>query len=129
MDQLANTNRDGMEYVLLLTIAIGSEDLAISRDFWDETLIHTNQSISYIDIHGNGDWDLSLGSQNSCNKTSIDFGRNMNDGISVNPSITIGSIIPQVTRTKQGRFNIFDSFRETLDISDRNASWHGEVKI
>ena len=59
---------------------------------------------------------------------SIDFGRNSNDGISVNPPRTIISMRPQITITRQGIFFIFNSVKRTLDITYRSAPWHGAAK-
>ena len=59
---------------------------------------------------------------------SIDFERNTNDGIGVNILIAIGSISPQITRTRQEIFNTIDFIRGTSDITNRSASWHGKVK-
>ena len=75
----------------------------------------------------------------------VDFGWNTNDGIRVNPLITIKSIRPQIISLKSGtviafrcssgdgispvNIGIFGLFyRETSDFSDRSAPWHGELK-
>ena len=137
-----------MENVLLLDITIGSKELVISRARFDDTLVHTNQVSAYIDRRVHSDCNISFVSWKSCNEMSIDFGRNTNDGIRVNPPITIGSIIPQITSTKSGNerrrigfgqnigdyipprnirsFGLFD--RVTSEFSDRSVSWHGAVK-
>ena len=82
---MENTNRDGMEHISLRTIVIGSEEPAMSRSYSDDKLIHTNQVSDSIDRHGHGKWDFSIGSWKNGKKMSINFGRNKNDGISVNP--------------------------------------------
>ena len=76
---------------------MGSEELAISRARLEKTLIHTNQARVSIDRRGHGDQDFSFEGQKSCDKNSIDFGRNTNNGIPMNPSITIGIIKPHIT--------------------------------
>ena len=100
----------------------------------------------YIDRQGHGDWYISLRSWKSCKNVIIDLGWNTYDGIRVNPSRTIGSIIPQITSLNSGigieffhnygdgipprnigRFGLFD--RGTGDISNRRASWHVAAKI
>ena len=102
IDQSANTNRTRTEHVYLSDIAIWSKELAISIERLDNTIIHTNQAISSIDRQGNSEWDMSFGSRKSCNKMSIDFGRNMHDDIYVNPPIIIGIIRLHITSLKSG---------------------------
>ena len=46
----------------------------------------------------------------------------------MNPSRTIGSIRPHITRTSRGSFYIFESIRGKLDLANRSASWHGKAK-
>ena len=77
---------------------------------------------------------------------SIEFGHKMNDGISVNPSRTIGSIIPQITNMKSGTgigfgrnsgdgipprnivsFSLFD--RGAHNFSNRSALWNVTYKV
>ena len=58
----------------------------------------------------------------------IDFGQKMNDGISVNSPRTIRSISPQITITRQGRLNVFNSIRGMSDLDKRRAAWYGVVK-
>ena len=87
-----------------------------SRARSDDTLTDTNQASASIDIRGHSEREISFGIRKSCEKISIDFGRNNNDGIGVNPSRTIGSISPQITSMKSGtergrigfRWNIYD---------------------
>ena len=71
---------------------------------------------------------------------SISFGWNTNNGISMNPSITIRSIMPQITSLEIvsgvgmnssdiihiGRFSLF--YRDISDFYDRSVPWHGAAK-
>ena len=91
----------------------------------DNILISSNQARASIDIRRNGYWAISLDSQKSCNKIILDFGKNMNAGISVNPSRTIRSIVPQITKTSQGILVIFDSIRVISYIAYKSVPWHG----
>ena len=109
-------------------ISIWSEELAISRARLDKTIINRNQASTSIDRRGHIDWDFSFKSQKSCKDISFDFWRKTNDIIVVNPWITIGRIIPQITRTAQGIFDVFNYIRGTLDIAYRSASWLGKEK-
>ena len=61
-----------------------------------------SQASASIDRRVHGDCGVSFKSQKICNKMSMYFGRNMNDGILVNPPRTIGSIIPKITSMKGG---------------------------
>ena len=99
---MENTNHNRMERVLFLDVNIGSKEIAIRRSRLDNSLIYTNQSSASIDRRGHGDLEISFGCRKSCNEMSIDFRRNMNDGIHVNPLRTIGSIIPHITSLKSG---------------------------
>ena len=92
--QLANTNHTSMEHITLSVINVGSKELTISGARLDYILIHINQERSSIDRQGHSNWELSYESQKSYDKRSIDFGQNKNNGIHMNPSITIGIIIP-----------------------------------
>ena len=111
----------------------------------DKTIICGNKASAFIDRWGHGDCRNSFRSRNICNKMSIHFGWNMNDGISVNPSRTIGIVSPQITVLKSGTgigfgynssggilprnigvlilFNI-----GALDFSNRITSSHGTTK-
>ena len=131
-----------MEHASLSAITIGSKDIATSIACSDHTLIHINQTSAFIDRRGYVDWYISFVIRNICNKISIDFGWNTNDGIGVKPLRTIRSIIPQITIMKSGtemgrigfrqnnndsipprnieRFRIFD--RRVMDLFDRSAS-------
>ena len=51
-----------------------------------------------------------------------------NDGVGVKPSRTIGNKIPQINRTKQEIFNIFNSIKDTFEPAYRSVSWHGTAK-
>ena len=65
----------------------------------------------------------------------VDFGRNANDEIGMNPSRTIGIPRQQIistierTRTRKG-FNcdILDSVSSNLDLFCRSSLWHGAAK-
>ena len=83
-------------------ITVGSKDIAVGRARSENMFIHTNQEITSIDRQVHGDWYIYLEIWNSCNKVSVDFGQNKNDGISVIPSRTIVSIIPHITSLKSG---------------------------
>ena len=84
-DQSANSNRTSMKHASFSAITIWSEEIAISRAHLDKTLIHTNQASASIDRRGHGDQDFSFGGWKSCDKIGIDFGRNTNKIIPVNP--------------------------------------------
>ena len=135
-----------MEHVSLSATTIGSKELVISIARSYDTLIHTNQVSYSIDIRVHDDWEISFRIQIIYNEMSIDFRRNKNDGICVNPSRTIRSLIPKITIMKSGtgigfgqnnsdgipprnirRFVLFN--RGTSDFSDRSTSWHGAAKI
>ena len=60
---------------------------------------------------------------------SFDFGRNADDEIGMNPLRTIRVPLPQITRTSQGSFEIFDCVIGTSDIAYRVSSWHGAANI
>ena len=90
--------------------------------------MHVNQVIASIEIKRHGDRDFPFGSQKSGNETSVDFGRNADDKIGMNPSRTIGIPRPQITRTSQGSFNVFNSIKGESDLADRGLSWHGGAK-
>ena len=83
-DKWEDTNCNGIEHVLLSTIAIGSEEIAIIRAHLYNTLIHTNQASYSIDSLGHGDWDFYLRSWKIFNEMNIYFGQNRNDDIGVN---------------------------------------------
>ena len=52
--------------------------------------MHANQAIDFIEIQIHGDYDFPFGSWKSGNEMSIDFGRNADDKIGMNPLRTIG---------------------------------------
>ena len=52
----------------------------------------------------------------------------MDEKIGMNPSRTIRSPRPQITRIRKGGFDIFHSTIGTPDIAYRGLPWHGEVK-
>ena len=100
MEQLAITNRPRMEHITFSVINLGSKYPAIVRAHSNNTIMHTNQASAFIDRQVHGDGEIYFGSQKSCKNISIDFGRNTNDSIYANLSITIGSISPQITIMK-----------------------------
>ena len=52
-DQSADTNRTRMEHLLVLTITIGSKELAIiSVHLGNKLILHDNQAINFVDIQG-----------------------------------------------------------------------------
>ena len=55
-----------------------------------------------VDIWGQGDQELFLGSWKSCDEMSIDFGRNRNNGIPMKPSTTIRTITSHFTSMENG---------------------------
>ena len=53
MDQSADTNRTRIEHLLVLTITIGSKELAIiSVHLGNKLILHDNQAINFVDIQG-----------------------------------------------------------------------------
>ena len=88
-DQLANTNRAGMEHIELLVISVGSKELAIERARLGDTLIHINQTSAFIGIKGHGVREISFVIRKTCNEMSIDLGQIPNYSIGANPSRTI----------------------------------------
>ena len=100
--QFANTNRNGMEHIALLVLTVGSKYLTLGRARSYDNLIQNNQLRTSIDMRLHVYQDISSKDQKICNKMSMYFGRNMNDGILVNPPRTIGSIIPKITSMKGG---------------------------
>ena len=64
-------------------------------------IIPSNQVSAYIDRWGHGDWKISLCSMNSgIEMGRIGFGLNINDGIGVNPPITIRKPILHITSNR-----------------------------
>ena len=41
-DQSENTNRAGLEHILLLVMTVGYKEIAIGRALWVHILIHSN---------------------------------------------------------------------------------------
>ena len=107
MEQLAITNRPRMEHITFSVINLGSKYPAIVRAHSNNTIMHTNQASASIDRQVRGDGGIYFGSQKSCNKISIDFVRNKNDGICANPSRIIRIISPHITVIKSGTGNVF----------------------
>ena len=89
-DQLADTNHTRTDHLLFLATNIGPKEITISiKRLGDNIIVEDNQARSSIDRRGNGNRDLPFGSWKSGNKMSVDFGRNMNDKIGMNPLRTI----------------------------------------
>ena len=62
INELADTNRAGMEHVSLLVITLGYKEFAEGEARSDNTIIDSNQERATIDRWGNGDWIISFGS-------------------------------------------------------------------
>ena len=108
-DQLADTNRTRMEHLLLSVTTIGSKEFAIvSMRLGKNLIAEANKSISSIDIWDHSDQEFPSGSRKSGNEMSVDFGRNMDDKIGMNPLRTIGIPRPHITSTRLRNCNIFD---------------------
>ena len=117
-DQSADTNWTRMEHILLLTITIGSKYLTISSAWLGENfIVYANQSRASIDKREHGDRIFLVGSWKSGNKKSVDCGRNVDDKIGMNLSRIIRILQLQITSTREGIFNIFDSFRGMSDLA------------
>ena len=113
-----------MEYALLLVITVGSKEFMIGRARSDDTLTRSNKASASIDRQRQGDWDILLDSLMSCNEMRrVRYGRNSKDGISVNPPITIRSIILHITG--HGNSNLVNTIRGKSDSHDRSSLWHG----
>ena len=122
MDQSTDTNRTRTEHLSLSAVTIESKDLVIySAQLGDKIIVEANQASTSIDRRRNGDWDFLFGSRKSGNEMSVDFGRNVDEKITMNPSKTIRSTRPQVTRTILINCNIFDSVIRVLP-------WYGTMK-
>ena len=90
MDQPTDTNRTRMEHLLLSAVNLGSKDITIGSEWLDKNIItEANQSRNYIDRRGNSDRNSPFGSCKSGDEMSVDFGRNVDDKISMNPLRTI----------------------------------------
>ena len=80
-------------------VNIGLKEIVIGSAKLDKNLIvEANQAITYIYRRGHGDQEFPFGSQKSCNKMSVDFGRNSDKTIGMNPSRSIVILYLQVTR-------------------------------
>ena len=89
-------------------------------------IIHSDQSISTIYICVHGDRNFSLGILDSRTEVvKVGFRRNTDDGIGLNPLVTIGSNWSQVT--SQGIFNL--SFQGGSYFSNRSASFWCDAVI
>ena len=87
-----------------------------------------NQAIYYIDRQGHGDWYLPFGSWKSGNEINVDFGRNADDKIGMNPLRTTGILHPHITRSRLSNCDIFDLFSRPSDLAYRFLQWHGMIK-
>ena len=131
----------------LSAITKGSEEIAISRVYLDNTVIHTNQMSNFIDRRGHSDRKFSFGSWKSCDGMIIYLGGNTNNRIPMIPLRVIGSITSHITSLESGTgigqngsvgqnsgdgtppsnirsFVLFD--RRASDLYDRNALCHGK---
>ena len=130
MNQSSNTNRTSMKHILLSETTIGSKDLTMgSVQLGNNIFTHANQEIDSIDRRVHGDWDPPFGSRKSGNKMSVDFGRNTDDEIGINPSRTIGIPGPQINKTKLSNYDIFYLVRRRSYLSHRGSSWNSKTKI
>ena len=121
-DQQPDTNRTSMEHLSFPATPIGSKELAVgSMRLGNNIMTEANQSSASIDRWVHGDWYLYLGSQKSGNKMSVDFGRNTDDKIGMEPSRTIRRPHPQITRTRPRNCNI-------SDLVSRVSPWHVKMK-
>ena len=90
-----------MEYLSLSAVTLGLKDIVIgSKRLVEQIVVENKQAITYIYIQGHGDLDFPFGSRKSGNKISVDFGRNVDEKIGMNPLRSIGSPCPQVTSTR-----------------------------
>ena len=111
-----------MEHLSLSTVTIGSKDIDIgSVLLGDKVIAEANQARSSTDRKGHGYQYFLFGSWKSGNEISVDFGRNANENISMNPSRATRSPCSQITRTRLSNCNIFDSV-------SRGLTWHGTIK-
>ena len=88
-DQSTDTNHTRMEHISLSAFNIGSKELAIgSVRLVNQIIAEANQANDSIDIRQHGDCDFAFGSWKTVTK-SVDFGRNAEEKIGMNPSRTI----------------------------------------
>ena len=107
MSQSLDTNRTRIEHLSLSAITIGSKELAISSArLGKNRIVDYNQASFHIDIRGHVDQYFPFRSRKSGNKIIVDFGRNANEEIVMNPLRTIGIPLPYITRTRQRSFDI-----------------------
>ena len=104
-----------MENILLSEMTIGLKYLAL-RSAWlgNKLIVYANKLGDSIDRRENFERDFPYGSLKSGNKMSVDFGRNADEKIGMNPLRTIGIPHPQITSNRLRNWNIFDSFRRVL---------------
>ena len=102
MDQLAHTNRSGVEMTsfLIITESLGpevfgvgaSQPFCISGTHWDDTASHTlivfyKQATATVDRRGNGNQNIYIRSLDSCTEVLRGgFRRSINDEIGMNPT-------------------------------------------
>ena len=128
-DKSEDTNRTRMEYILLLAINIGSKDLAIiSARLGNNIITEANQASVVIYRWGHNDRDFPFGSRKSGNKMSVDFERNADDKIGMNPSRTIRTPRPHNTRAIANNCEIFDLVRMTSYLAFRFLTWYGTIE-
>ena len=75
-----------MEHLLLSETTIASKYIDIGSAWLGNNIIEeANQASAFVDMWGHSDWGLPFGSRKSGNKMSVDFGRNTDDKIGMNP--------------------------------------------
>ena len=122
-DQLIDTKRTRTEHLSFTATTIGSKYLTINSAFLcDKIIPETNQASAFIYRRGHGYQEFPFKSQKSGNKMTVDFGRNTDDKIGMNPSRTIGITHPQINMNSTRKCNIFD-------LISRGMQWHGTIKI
>ena len=122
VDQSADTNRTRIEHILFTAVTICLKYIVIGSERLGKKLIaEANQEYTSIYIEGNSYWEFPCRSWKSGNKKSVDFRRNVDEKIAMNPSRSTGSPRPQVTRTRMRNCNIFD-------LVSRVSTWNGTMK-
>ena len=129
MDQFKDTHRTRMEHLSLSATTIVSKNLEISSaQLYDKIIAHANQYNASIAIREHSDQEFTFRNWKSSKNISVDFGRNADEKIGMNPLRTIGISHPQMTRTTLNNCDIFDLVRRQLGISYRGLVWHGKMK-
>ena len=128
-DQLADTNRTRMEHLSLPATTIGLKYIEIGTVRLGNNIItEANQASVVIYRWGHNDRDFPFGSRKSGNKMSVDFERNADDKIGMNPSRTIRTPRPHNTRAIANNCEIFDLVRMTSYLAFRFLTWYGTIE-